>query len=105
MPTAAVGVAQQEEGEAGLDQQAIFDRVRLGLPALTLRLYRRGLGADAAPCSAVLGPRGEAAAARGATTEAPAVAETPRRGARTVRERAGASPRARRAPSSAGKRP
>ena len=117
MPTAAVGVAQQEKGAAGLDQQAIFDRVRLGLPALTLRLYRRGLGADAASCGPVLGPRGEAgaaaatrsraadASASGATTEAPAVAETPRRGARAVRERAGASPRARRAPSSAGKRP
>jgi hypothetical protein len=117
MPTAAVGVVQPEAGEEGLDQQAMFDRGRLCLPALTLRLGRRGLGADEAPCGPGMGPRGDAgaaaaprsraadASASGATTEATAVAETPRRCARAIRARAGASPRARRAPSSAGQRP
>src|SRR2546428_4626 len=116
MHTAAGGVAQQEDRQEGIDQQDIFDRVILFLPALTLPLFRRVLGADEAPFGPVMGTRGDAGAAAdtrsteadssasGATTEATSVSETPRRCARAVRERAGASPRVRRAPSSAGKR-
>jgi hypothetical protein len=116
MHTAAIGVAQKEDREEGIDEQDIFDRVILFLPAITLRLFRRVLGADDAPFGPVMSKRGDAGAAAdtwpteadssasGATTEAASVSETPRRCARAVRERAGASPRARRAPSSAGKR-
>jgi hypothetical protein len=38
MEAAAVGVAQQEDGEEGMDEQDIFDRVVLFLPANWLRV-------------------------------------------------------------------
>ena len=116
MGAAAVGVAQKEDREEGVDQQDIFDRMVLFLATITLRLFRRGLGADDAPLGAVMGKRGEvgavagvvatgvASSARGVTTVAASASETPRRWARAVSERAGASPRARSAASSAGKR-
>src|SRR5215468_9383097 len=49
MDTAAVGVAQKENREHGIDEQDIFDCVILFLPAITVRLFRRVLGADDAP--------------------------------------------------------
>ena len=116
MDAAAVGVAQKEDGEQGIDQQDIFDRVVLFLAAITVRLFSRVLGADDAPFRPVMGKRGAAGAAAGAaatgagssssgvTTVAASASETPSRCARAVRERAGASPRVRRAASSAGKR-
>jgi len=116
MGAAAVGVAQKEDREEGVDQQDIFDRMVLFLATITLRLFRRGLGADDAPLGAVMGKRGEvgavagvvatgvASSACGVTTVAASASETPRRWARAVSERAGASPRARSAASSAGKR-
>jgi len=116
MGTAAVGVAQQEEDEQGMDAQDICDGVVLVLAALTRGLLRRVLGADDAPCGPVMGTRGEVDAVAGVgatgvassacdvTTVAAAASETPRRWARAVRERAGASPRARNAARSAGKR-
>jgi hypothetical protein len=116
MEAAAVGVAQKEDREEGIDEQDIFDRVVLFLAALTCRLCRRVLGADDAPCGPVMGNRGDtdAAAGRappgagssssGTTTVAAAASETPKRCARAVRERAGAAPRVRSAASSPGKR-
>jgi hypothetical protein len=116
MGAAAVGVAEKEDDEERIDEQDIFDRVIFFLPAITLRLFRRILRADDPPFGAVMGKRGDAGAAAdtrsmeadssasGATTEATSVSETPRRCARAVRERAGASPRVRSAASSAGKR-
>jgi hypothetical protein len=116
MDTAAVGVAQKEDDEERIDEQHIFDRVVLFLAAIALGLFRRVLGADDAPLGAVMGKRGAAGAAavmgatgagsssRGTTTVAAAASETPWRCARAVRERAGASPRARSAASNVGNR-
>jgi hypothetical protein len=116
MDTAAIRVAQKEDREEGIDQQDIFDGVVLFLATITLRLFRRVLGADDAPLGAVMGKRGDAGGAAGtaipgsgssssgATRVAASVSETPRRWARAVRERAGASPRARSAARSAGRR-
>jgi hypothetical protein len=116
MDTAAVGVAQEEDEEQGIDEQDIFDGVVFFLAALTVRLFNRVLGADDAPFGPVMGKRGEVGAAAGmgatgagtsssgTTTVAASASETPSRWARADRERAGASPRARSAASSAGKR-
>ena len=57
MDTAAIGVAQKEDDEQGIDQQDIFDRVVLFLAAITLRLFSRVLGADDAPFGPVMGKR------------------------------------------------
>src|SRR6266851_5804363 len=115
MDTAAIGVAQKEDREEGIDQQDIFDGVVFFLPAITLLLFNRVLGPDDAPFRSVMGKRGEAGAAAGmgatgagssssgTTTVAASASETPRRWAKAERERAGASPRARSAASSTGK--
>src|SRR4030095_16279814 len=116
MDTAAVGVAQKEDDEQGIDEQDVLERVVFFLAAITVRLCRRGLGADDAPFRPVMGKRGDAGAAAGigatrigsssseSTTVAASASQTPSRWARAVRERAGASPRARSAASSAGSR-
>src|SRR5712691_4549139 len=116
MAPAAVGVAQTEDDEERLDEQDIVDGGVFFLPVLTLFLCTRVLGPNAAPCRAVMGTRGEAGAAAGmgatgvgssssgTTIGAASASETPRRWARAERERAGASPRARRAASNAGNR-
>jgi hypothetical protein len=116
MEAAAGGVAQQEDDEQRMHEQDIVDRVVLFLPTITVGLFNRVLGADDASFRPVMGTRGDAgptadAAARGVrssssgvTTVATSSSETPKRCARVVRERAGASPRVRRAASSAGKR-
>ena len=116
MDPAAVGVAQKEDDEERIDEQDIFDGVVLFLAAITLFLFSRVLGADDASFRPVMGKRGEAGTAAemgdpgadsscsGTTTVAVSASETPRRWARAERERAGASPRARSAASSAGKR-
>src|SRR5438094_1616107 len=116
MDTAAVGVAQKEDDEESIDEQDIFDGVVLFLAALTLGLFSRVLGADDAPFGPVMGTRGEAGAAAGTvatgggssssepTTVAASASATPSRWARAVRERVGASPRVRRAASSAGRK-
>src|SRR5437867_5206942 len=111
MDTAAIGVAQKEDRKEGIDQQDIFDRVVFFLAAITLFLFSRVLGADDAPFGPVMGKRGESGAvgrgtgssSRGATTVAASASETPSRCARAVRERDGASPRARSAARSAGR--
>src|SRR5262245_37857569 len=115
MHTAAIGIAQKEDCEEGIHEQDILDRVVFLLPTIALRLFRRVLGADNAPFGPVMGKRGEAGTAagmgatgagssRGTTTVATSASETPSRWARAVRERAGASPRARSAASNAGNR-
>src|SRR6266851_4506739 len=116
MDAAAVGVAQKEDDEERIDEQDVFDGVVLFLPALTVRLGSRVLGADDAPFRPVMGKRGEADAAAGPatpgagpstsgpTTMAAAASETPSRWANAASERAGASPRVRSAASSTGSR-
>src|SRR6266446_8122611 len=116
MDATARGVAQAEEEEPRMHSQDICHGVVLVLAALTPRRLHRVLGADEAPCGAIRGTRGDAGAAAGTATTGPAASvrgvipvaasssETPSRGARAVRERAGASPRARSAASSAGRR-
>jgi hypothetical protein len=113
---AAIGVTEKEDDEQGIDQQDIFDRVILFLAAITLRLCSRVLGTDDTSFGPVMGKRGDADAtagtvktgagssASGVTTMAASASETPSRWARAVRERAGASPRARSAASSTGRR-
>ena len=108
MDAAAVGVTEEEEREQGMHEQGMLDGVILFLAALTRRLCRRVLGADDASFGPVMGKRGAGAGAgsfsSGVTTAAAAVPETPRRCARAVRERDGASPRVRSAASKAGNR-
>jgi hypothetical protein len=116
MGAAAVCVAEEEDEEQGIDEQDIFYRVIFFLAAITLGLGRRVLGTDNASFGAIMGKRGDAgpvvgavargggASSSGATTMAASTSETPSRCASAVRERAGASPRVRRAASRAGKR-
>src|SRR2546425_10163076 len=114
MDTAAIGVAQKEDEEQGVDEEHIFSRMVFFLAAITRGLFSGVLGADNAPFRPVMGTRGEAGAAgtvatgagsssSGATTVAASASETPSRRARALRERAGASPRVRRAANSAGR--
>src|SRR5262245_30195650 len=65
MDPAAVGVAQKEDDEQGIDEQDIFHHVVFFLAAITGRLFRSVLGADDAPFGPVMGKRGEAGAAAG----------------------------------------
>ena len=111
MDTAARGVAQKEDEEQGIDQEDIFYRVVPFLATITCFLFSRVLGADDPSFRAVMGKRGVSGVATragssssGTTTVAASASETPRRWARAIRERAGASPRVRRAASSAGRR-
>jgi hypothetical protein len=115
MDTAAVGIAQKEDREQGIDEQDIFDGVVLFLAAITPRLFNRVLGADDPPFGAIMGKRGDAGtvagpvatdtrSSKGATTVAASASEMPSRWARAVRERAGASPRVRSAARRQGRR-
>src|SRR2546428_5745592 len=112
MDATAVGVAQKEDDEQRIHEQDIFDRVILFLPAITVGLFNRVLGADDASFRPVMGKKGASgglatgvgSSASGGTTVAASASETPRRRAAGDRERAGASPRARSAASSTGKR-
>src|SRR5438105_15172632 len=102
MHAAAVGVAQKEDQEEGIDQQDIFYRMVSFLAALTCGLFSRVLGADDASFGPVMGKRGASGVATGAatlgagstsnapTTEAASVPEIRKRWARAVTERAGA---------------
>ena len=112
MGAATIGVAQKEDGKEGIDQQDIFHRVVFFLATITCFLFSSALGADDAPFRPVMGTRGEsgvalpgaASSASGATIVAAVASETPSRWASAASERAGASPRVRRAASSTGKR-
>ena len=55
MDTAALARGEQQDGERGIDQQAIVDGVVFFLPALTRLLCSRVLGADDPPFGAVMG--------------------------------------------------
>jgi len=113
---AFTGVTEKEDREGRIDHQDIVHRVVFFLAALTCGLLSSVLGADDAPLGAVMGKRGDTGVAAGsvpaglgsstsgATRGPVSVSETPRRCAKAVRERAGASPRVRKAASSAGKR-
>ena len=65
MDATAIGVAEEEDREEGIDEQDIFDCMVLFLAAITLRLFSRVLGADDASFRPVMGTRGEAGAAAG----------------------------------------
>ena len=111
MRAAAIRVTEKEDEEQGIDEQDIFDCVVFFLAAITRGLFSRVLGADDAPFRPVMGKRGERDAATGAgssssepTTVAASASETLSRWASAATERAGASPRVRRAASSTGKR-
>ena len=112
MDAAAIRVTEKEDEEQGMHEQDVFDGVIFFLAAITRGLLRRVLGADDPPFRAVMGKRGDAgpvatgigSSASGTTMVVASASETPSRWAKTVRERAGASPRARRAASSTGKR-
>src|SRR5215470_15856078 len=116
MDPATVGVAQKEDREEGIHEQDIFDGVVSFLAAITRFLFNRVLGADDPSLRPVMGKRGASGVITGGvmtgagsssnepTTEAASGSETPSRWARAVRERVGASPRVRRAASSAGRR-
>jgi len=119
MDAASSRLAEKEDREGSIGQQAIVHRVVLFLAALTRRLFSSVLGVDDAPFGAVMGTRRDACPAAGAedvgatgggssssgaTTIAASVSETPSRCARAVRERAGVSPRVRSAAWRAGKR-
>src|SRR5712692_9286076 len=116
MGAATIGFTEKEDEEQGIHEQDVFDGVVLFLPAITVGLFSRVLGADDASFRPVMGKRGEAGAAAGpvttgagasssgTTTVAASASETPSRWARAGRERAGASPRVRSAARSAGRR-
>ena len=89
MGAAAVGVADKEDHEEGIDEQDIFDHVVLFLAAITLFLFSRLLGADDAPFGPVVGKRGESGAAAGA---APPGAASSSSGATTVAASASETP-------------
>src|SRR5215510_4632962 len=105
MGATAIRVTEKKDEQQRIDEQDIFYGVVFFLAALTRRLFSRVLGADDAPFRPVMGKRGAsgaatgatapgaAASSSGATTMAVSAAETPRRWAKAVRERAGASPR------------
>src|SRR5215813_12616332 len=111
MGAAAIGVTEKKDEKEGIDEQDIFYGVVFFLAAITHFLFSRVLGADNAPFRPVMGkrgasdaaPPGAASSASGATTMAASASETPRRWAKALRERAGASPRARSAASSTGR--
>src|SRR5256712_14082591 len=114
MDAAAVSVTEKEDREESIHEQDIFDGVVLVLAALTFGLLRRVLGADDASFRPVMGKRGDPGVTAGSvtpgagssssgTTMVAAASATPSRCARAVRERAGASPRARSAASRAGR--
>src|SRR3989449_11668606 len=104
MDAATVCRTEKEDREQSIHEQDIFDCMVLFLAAITLGLFSRVLGADDAPFRPVMGKRGDAgtaagSSARGVITVAASASETPKRCASAVRERAGASPRERRAAS------
>ena len=59
MGATAIGVAQKEDEEQGIDEQDIFHRVVFFLAAITRGLFSRVLGADDAPFGPVMGKRGD----------------------------------------------
>jgi hypothetical protein len=108
-------LTEQEDEEPSSDQEDIFNCMVLCRGALTLCLGRKVLGADDASFGAVMGTRGDLGAAAGTaitgagsssgtTTVAASASATLRCCASAVRERVGASPRARSAVRNTGRR-
>jgi hypothetical protein len=97
MGAAGIRLTQKENGERGVAQQDVFHRMVVFLAAITARLLSRILGALDAPFGAIVSTREEAGAGVGgcsggmASAGASATA-TPRRGASSVKDRAGVSP-------------
>jgi hypothetical protein len=99
------GLTQKENREHGIDQQHVFDRMILFLAAITARLLSRIRGALDTPFGPIVTTRGEAGAGAGSadggdpsggtTMAATSASATPRRWANSVKDRLGASPRAR----------
>src|SRR5262245_42038422 len=117
MGATAIGITEKEDEEQSVDEEHIFYRVVFFLAAITCGLFSRVLGADDPPFRPIMGKRGDTEGAAGTATPgvgssspsgvtivAASASETPRRCARAVRERVGASPRVRNAASSAGRR-
>jgi hypothetical protein len=105
------GLTQEEDGQHGVDQQHIFDRVTRFLAAIIARLLSRILRTPDAPFGAIMPTRGEAGtwadigvggsaggsgSGTGTTSALTSVSVTPRRFANSVTDRVGASPSARR---------
>ena len=90
MDTAAVGVAQKEDREEGIHEQDIFDSVVFLLPAITLLLLNRVLGADDASFRPVMGKRGASGATAGTAISGTAASSS---GATRVAVAASATPR------------
>src|SRR4030095_12780182 len=99
MGTAAVGIAQKEDGKEGIHKQDIFHRVVFFLATITCLLFSSVLGADDAPFRPVMGKRGAiggaatgasatgaGSSASGVITAAASASVTPRRCARALRE-------------------
>ena len=89
-----ISLTEKENRERRIDQQHVFDCVALLLAAITARLLSRILGALDAPFSPVVPKRGEAGAGSsvGPTMAAASASAIPRRMAKSVKERVGASP-------------
>jgi hypothetical protein len=68
MGAAAIRVTEKEDEKQGIDEQDIFDRVILFLPAITCGLFSSVLRADDPPFGAVMGKRGDTDAAVGPVT-------------------------------------
>jgi len=114
----ANGFAEKQDGQRRVDQKDILYRMILFLATVTLRLFSSVLGADDAPLRPIMGKRGRSGPGAGAVdggviggdasadmaTAPVAVSGTPSRCASSVRQRVGASPRARSATSKAGSR-
>jgi hypothetical protein len=108
--TTRIGLTQEEDGEHGVDQQHMFDRVARVLAAIRARLLSRIVGAPDAPFGAIMPNRGEAGtcadagvggsdgfggSGTGTTSVLASVSVTLRRFASSVTDRVGASPSAR----------
>src|SRR2546430_15960725 len=90
MDTAAMGVAQKEDEEQGVDQQDIFDRMVIFLAAITLLLFSRVLGADDTPFLPVMGTRGDPGVTAGRAI--PGVGSSSTTGANSCSAAASATP-------------
>jgi hypothetical protein len=106
------GLTQEEDGEHGVDQPHIVDRVARFLAAIMARLLSRSVGTPDTPFGAVMPTRGEAGpwadagaggadgcggSCTGTTSALASVSVTLRRFASSVTDRVGASPSPRRA--------
>ena len=107
MCTPRIGLTQEEDGEHGVDEQYIFDRVALFLAAIMARLLSRSVGTPDTPFGAIMPKRGAAGtcadagagglngfggSCTGTTSALASASVTLRRFASSVTDRVGASP-------------